>query len=262
MQQLLLHDNRDITLTTHTPANQRMPAAHYLKLGIQETQRNTKQLNSCLESKLSPSRSIITFRVIMSSNLVKSLARVYDPKPLHAQKRANGGRAGTKRSSLSTSNKHLSSPSSSPPLSTSSQLKSSLSSALGHIEGRVNALSGKMDKLLELQEAALRKLDDIGQEQNASKAGRSMEQILHDMHVVIETVREKAEQQDRRLDALERLVGGIQQVVNFVAEVLKHSQLTDIFKNKPNHSKSSSRVSLDLCQKHFFMKWSHNSKKI
>lgn len=181
----------------------------------------------------------------MSSNLVKSLARVYDPKPLHAQKRANGGRAGTKKSAP---NKHLSPPTLSPSRSSSSQSKSSSSAAL---EGRVNALSGKMDKLLELQEAALRRLEDIGQEQNAAEVGRSVEQTLRDMQVVIETVREKAEQQDQRLDALERLVGGIQQVVNFVAEVLKHSRFADLFKNTRNRSKSNGRVSLSACKNIF-----------
>lgn len=178
----------------------------------------------------------------MSSNLVKSLARVYDPKPLHAQKR---GRAGTKKSAP---NKHLSPPTLSPSQSSSSQSKSSSSAAL---EGRVNALSGKMDKLLELQEAALRRLEDIGQEQNAAEVGRSVEQTLRDMQVVIETVREKAEQQDQKLDALERLVGGIQQVVSFVAEVLKHSRLADLFKNTRNRAKSNSRVSLNACKNIF-----------
>lgn len=194
----------------------------------------------------------------MSSDLVKSLSRVYDPKPLYTQKRANGGRAGAKKSSLSKPNKHLSPPSSSPPLFASSQLKSSA------LEGRVNALSGKMDKLLELEEAALRRLDDIGQGQNASEKEWSVEQTLRDMCVVIETFREKAEQQDQRLDAVECLVGGLQQVVNFVAEVLKHSQLADIFKCTKNRSKSNGRVSLNACKNmsREVQKWSYFSEKM
>lgn len=172
----------------------------------------------------------------MSSNLVKSLARVYDPKPLHAQKRSNSGRATARRASLSTSNKHPSSSISDQPSS-----KSSSSSALVHIEGQVNDLSDKMDKLLALQEASLKRLDTISQDQGTA-GGRSVEQMLCDVRVVIETIREKEEQQDQRLDALERLVSGIQQVVSFVAEVLKHSRLADLLKN--THSKSSSRVSL------------------
>ncbi|XP_077076417.1 uncharacterized protein mylk4b isoform X2 [Siphateles boraxobius] len=168
----------------------------------------------------------------MSSNLVKSLARVYDPKPLHAQKRC--GRSTTRRASLSTSNKRLSSPLSDQPSS-----KSSSSSALVHIEGQVNDLSGKMDKLLALQEASLRRLDAIGQDQGTATGGRSIEQLFCDMSAVIETVREKEEQQDQRLNALERLVSGIQQVVSFIAEVLKHSRLADLLKN--TYSKSSSR---------------------
>ncbi|ROI33824.1 Myosin light chain kinase family member 4 [Anabarilius grahami] len=168
----------------------------------------------------------------MSSNLVKSLARVYDPKPLHAQKRC--GRATARKASLSTSNKRLSSPLSDQPSS-----KPSSSSALIHIEGQVNDLSGKMDKLLALQEASLRRLDAIGQDQGTATGGRSVEQMLCDVRVVIESVREKEEQQDQRLDSLERLVSGIQQVISFIAEVLKHSRLADLLKN--THSKSSSR---------------------
>lgn len=173
----------------------------------------------------------------MSSNLVKSLARVYDPKPLHAQKRC--GRATARKASLSTSNKRLSSPLSDQPSS-----KPSSSSALVHIEGQVNDLSGKMDKVLALQEASLRRLDAIGQDQGTATGGRSVEQMLCDVRVVIETVREKEEQQDQRLDSLERLVSGIQQVISFIAEVLKHSRLADLLKN--THSKSSSRVSLNV----------------
>lgn len=172
----------------------------------------------------------------MSSNLVKSLARVYDPKPL-AQKRC--GRATARKASLSTSNKRLSSPLSDQPSS-----KPSSSSALVHIEGQVNDLSGKMDKLLALQEASLKRLDAIGQDQGTATGGRSVEQMLCDVRVVIESVREKEEQQDQRLDSLERLVSGIQQVISFIAEVLKHSRLADLLKN--THSKSSSRVSLNV----------------
>uniref|UniRef100_A0A8C2BYT2 Myosin light chain kinase family, member 4b n=1 Tax=Cyprinus carpio TaxID=7962 RepID=A0A8C2BYT2_CYPCA len=170
----------------------------------------------------------------MSANLVKSLARVYDPKPLHPQKRLNGGRATARRASLSTSSKHPSSSISDEPSS-----KSSSSCALLHIEGQVNDLSDKMDKLLALQEASLKRMDTISQDQGTAAGGRSMEQMLCDVRVVIETVREKEEQQDQRLDALERLVSGIQQVVSFVAEVLKHARLADLLKN--THSKSSSR---------------------
>lgn len=170
----------------------------------------------------------------MSSNLVKSLARVYDPKPLHAQKRC--GRATARRASLSTSS----------PLSEKPSSKSSSSSALVHIEGQVNDLSSKMDKLLALQEASLRRLDAIDQDQGTATGERSVEQMLCDVRVVIETVREKEEQQDQRLDALERLVSSIQQVMSFIAEMLKHSRLADLLKN--THSKSSSRVSLNaLC---------------
>ncbi|XP_056337598.1 myosin light chain kinase family member 4 isoform X2 [Danio aesculapii] len=164
----------------------------------------------------------------MSSNLVKSLARVYDPKPLHAQKRSNGGRAGSRRASLSASNKCSSSPVSDQPTSKSS---------LVHIEGQVRDLSDKMDKLLALQEASLKQLDAMGQDH--STGGRSVEQMLCDVRVVIETVREKEEQQDQRLDALERLVSSIHQVVSFVAEALKQSSLAD--RLKKTHSKSSNR---------------------
>nr|XP_055043175.1 myosin light chain kinase 3 isoform X1 [Misgurnus anguillicaudatus] len=176
----------------------------------------------------------------MSCNLVKSLARVYDPKPLHAQKRANGGRAGTKRSSLFTPNKHLSSSSSSVPAS--SQHFSKSSSALIDIKGQVNGLNGKMDKLLKLQETALKRLDDIGRKQNTSIDGRSVERALLDMQVAIETIREKAEQQEQRIDTLERLVGGIQQVVNFIVDAVKHSRLADLLKNTQKRKKSSSRL--------------------
>ncbi|XP_052390473.1 myosin light chain kinase family member 4-like isoform X1 [Carassius gibelio] len=133
---------------------------------------------------------------------------------------------------LSTSYKCPSSPLPDKPSS-----KSSTSSALVHIEVQVSDLNDKMDSILTLQEASL--LDTIGQDQGTATGGRSVEQMLCDVRVVIEAVREKEEQQDQRLESLERLVSGIQQVVSFVAEVLKRSRSAGLLKN--THSRSSCR---------------------
>ncbi|TRY57033.1 hypothetical protein DNTS_023939, partial [Danionella cerebrum] len=165
---------------------------------------------------------------IQIKTLEKSLARVYDPKPLHAQKRSNAARAAARKASFPASNKHQAS---------TVPEKPPAKSSLVNIEGQVNDLSGKMDKLLALQQASLKQLDAIGH--NQGSGAPSVEQVLCDVRVVIETAREKEKQQDQRLDSLERLVSSIQQVVSFVAEVLKQSRLTDLLRSK--RSKSSSR---------------------
>ncbi|KAL6486445.1 hypothetical protein MHYP_G00058370 [Metynnis hypsauchen] len=143
----------------------------------------------------------------MSSSLVTSLARVYDPKPLHAQKHSSNGRAEIKKASVTTS------------------------SSFTMIERKVDALTSQMDKLLTLQEAANCRLDVISREKAAETDEKNLEHLLNAMHVDMKIMKEQADQHARRLDALERLLCGIQHAVSFIAEVLKHSPLSDLLKS-------------------------------
>ncbi|XP_030628035.1 myosin light chain kinase 2, skeletal/cardiac muscle [Chanos chanos] len=176
----------------------------------------------------------------MSSNLVSSLAKVYDPRPLHAQKHAsgnNGGKSGTRRGSLTAQDK------SSTALQRQPGDKPSGSrspSSLVVIERRVDALCGQMDKLITLQETALKRLDVIGREKGSTAGGRGVEEVMRDMRVAMETLSEKTEQQIGRLDTLERLVGGLQEFVSYIAETLKHSRLPELLKS--THTQSNKRL--------------------
>ncbi|XP_066533931.1 myosin light chain kinase family member 4 [Hoplias malabaricus] len=154
----------------------------------------------------------------MSSSRVTSLAKVYDPKPLHAHKHPSNGRAETKIASATS------------PSSSSFLL----------IERRVDALSGQMDKMLTLQEAAMSQLDVISQEKGSHTQEKNMEVLLKSMRVDMKLMKEQSEHQAHRLDALERLLSGLQQAVSFIAEVLKHSPLSELLKS--SHTQAGERL--------------------
>ncbi|KAI4890110.1 hypothetical protein NFI96_031290 [Prochilodus magdalenae] len=152
----------------------------------------------------------------MTSSLVTSLARVYDPKPLHGQKHSSSGRGEIKASAAT-------------------------SSSFTMVERQVDALTGQMDKLFTLQEAAMSRLDVMIQEKAAQQTDeKNMEHIMTAMHADMKIMKEQAEQQTRRLDALERLLSGLQHAVSFIAEVLKHSPLSELLKSP--HTQAGERV--------------------
>lgn len=93
------------------------------------------------------------------------------------------------------------------------------------IERRVDALSNQMDKLLELQEATMNRLEMISQ------------QLLKAMCVDMTTIKDGVQQQAHRQDALERLLSGLQHAVSSIVEVLKLSQLSKRLKSANTHTR-------------------------
>ncbi|XP_019904267.2 myosin light chain kinase 3 isoform X1 [Esox lucius] len=181
----------------------------------------------------------------MSSSLVNSLAKVYDPNPLHGQKPV------VKRLTTGPYQPHTSS---SP---------DTVKARCTDTESRMDSLSSQMEHLLQLQETVLTRLDGlsrdlggVGREVASLRAGgwgsggtvvgqsRDETQLKVDNQVqeVVEACRElqgvvqeasrRVEQQGRRLEGIERLVEGMHQVINFIGEMVKGSRLAELLFNK------------------------------
>ncbi|XP_034387133.1 myosin light chain kinase 2, skeletal/cardiac muscle [Cyclopterus lumpus] len=168
----------------------------------------------------------------MSSSLVNSLAKVYDRNPLHGQK--TGGR----KLSLNGSDKsQASSPSPS----------STPDAALRCVESRMDSLSSQMERLLSMQQTVLTRLDGLSldvrgmgrdlasmhQEGHGGRRGSGVQAACRDLHGAVERAGEQMESQGCRLDAVERLSEGTQQVISFIGEVVKSSRLVELLFKQP-----------------------------
>ncbi|KAF1385336.1 hypothetical protein PFLUV_G00106670 [Perca fluviatilis] len=168
----------------------------------------------------------------MSSSLVNSLAKVYDPNPLHGQK--PGGR----KLSLNGSDKSQAS---------SSSPSSSHDAALRCVESRMDSLSSQMECLLNMQHTVLTRLDGLSQDvrgmgqdlasmRDDGHGGRhrsGVEAACRELRGVVEGASERMESQGRRLEGVERLVEGTQQVISFIGEVVKSSRLVEMLFKQP-----------------------------
>ncbi|TNN76865.1 Myosin light chain kinase family member 4 [Liparis tanakae] len=168
----------------------------------------------------------------MSSSLVNSLAKVYDRNPLHGQK--TGGR----KLSLNGSDRgQASSPApSSPP-----------DAALRCVESRMDSLSSQMERLLSMQQTVLTRLDGLSldvrgmgrdlawmrEEGHGVRRGSGVHAECRDLHGAVEKAGDQMESQGRRLDGVERLCEGTQQVISFIGEVVKSSRLVELLFKQP-----------------------------
>ena len=171
----------------------------------------------------------------MSSSLVNSLAKVYDPNPLHGQK--PGGR----KLSFNGSDKSQASSSSSPSTSASHD------AALRNVESRMDSLSSQMERLLSMQQTVLVRLDGLSQdvrgmgrdlasmceEGRGVRRGSGVEAACRELRGSVEMASERMESQGRRLEGVEKLVEGTQQVISFIGEVVKSSRLVELLFKQP-----------------------------
>lgn len=189
----------------------------------------------------------------MSSSLVNSLAKVYDPNPLHGQK--SGGRK------LSLNGLDKSQPSSSSPL----VLPSSHHDAalLRSMEIRMDSLTSQMERLLTMQQSVLTRLDglsrdmqvmgrdlsvmrDGGQGAGRRDSGVTAVEMCQELRGAVDKANERVDGHGRRLDGVEKLVEGTQQVISFIGEVVKSSRLVELLFKHPG-SKRKVRVERKCC---------------
>ncbi|TNM88160.1 hypothetical protein fugu_006381 [Takifugu bimaculatus] len=180
----------------------------------------------------------------MSASLVNSLARVYDPNPLHSQK--PGGR----KLSFNGSDKSQSAPSSS-----SASPSSSNDAYLRCMENRIDSLSSQMEHLLNMQQTVLTQLDSLSQDvrsmgqdlarmREGDHEGRrgSVAELCREIRGAVQKAGEHVDSHSRRLDGVEKLMEGTQQVISFIGEVVKSSRLVDLlFKQSGNKSRKKTK---------------------
>lgn len=181
----------------------------------------------------------------MSSSLVNSLAKVYDPNPLHGQK--SGGR----KLSLNGLDK--------------SQASSSHHDAalMRSMEIRMDSLTSQMERLLSMQQSVLTRLDGLsrdmqvmGRDLSAMRdgglgAGRrdsgvTAVEACRELRGAVDKANERVDGHGRRLDGVEKLVEGTQQVISFIGEVVKSSRLVELLFRHPG-SKRKVRVERKCC---------------
>nr|XP_023679282.1 myosin light chain kinase 2, skeletal/cardiac muscle-like isoform X1 [Paramormyrops kingsleyae] len=158
----------------------------------------------------------------MSLPLVNSLAKVYDPNPLQGHK---------------------------PPLAkTAMESEKPQVQSQNLIETWIKSLSEKMDWLLKVQEKVLHRLDgmsqDIGgiekevetlkvvkeevcqQEKTETESPSDVKEMCQEITNIMSTVNQRTEQQTRKLEGVEKLVLGLQQVIGFLGA--KTSKLSEV----------------------------------
>ncbi|XP_029004569.1 myosin light chain kinase 2, skeletal/cardiac muscle isoform X2 [Betta splendens] len=156
----------------------------------------------------------------MSSSLVTSLAKVYDPKPLHAQK------CGGRKPSVNGPDRSQASSSSSWPHDY----------ALQHVEARMDSLSCQMAHLLSMQQSVLARLDGLSQEL-ASLREEEL-QSRRGAAAARGELRGAVQRASERLEGVEGLVQGSQQVLSFIGEVVKSSRLVELLFKQPGSRKA------------------------
>lgn len=187
----------------------------------------------------------------MSSSLVNSLAKVYDPNPLHGQK--SGGR----KLSLNGLDKSQAASSSLAALP-SFQHDAAL---LRSMEIRMDSLTSQMEHLLSMQQSVLIRLDGLsrdvqvmGRDLSAMREGgqgparrdsgvattaAAAVELCRELRGAVDKANERVDGQGRRLDGVEKLVEGTQQVISFIGEVVKSSRLVELLFKHPGSKRKA-----------------------
>ena len=131
------------------------------------------------------------------------------------------------------------------------------------IQSRIELLSTKMDRLIHIQEKVLSRLDGMSQDidgierdvenmkvdkeeihvppPKTVKAGPTGEvrEMCQEMSSIMTVVNQRSEQQAQKLEGMEKLVLGIQQVISFIGETVKGSQIMERMFKGPAARKSA-----------------------
>ncbi|XP_039609351.1 myosin light chain kinase 3-like isoform X3 [Polypterus senegalus] len=117
---------------------------------------------------------------------------------------------------------------------------------------KIDTLGRKMDKLINIQEKVLNRLDsmakdieviedevevlkaskqDLSQIQQAQEkvTSNDIKDVFLEITTMLSSMDQRSEQQTKRLDGVEKIVLGIQQLINFVGETIKTSRITEHF---------------------------------
>ncbi|RVE73666.1 hypothetical protein OJAV_G00033650 [Oryzias javanicus] len=117
------------------------------------------------------------------------------------------------------------------------------------MESRMEMLSSQMEHLLKMQQTVLIRLDGLAQdvkgmgrdlasmsgEGQDGRRGSGIETVYRELFGAVEKASERIESQGRRLEGVEKLVEGTQQVISFIGEAVKSSRLVEFFFKQPGN---------------------------
>lgn len=132
------------------------------------------------------------------------------------------------------------------------------------IQNRIESLSSKMDKLINIQEKVLYRLDGMSQDidfiekdmenlkvdkeeihlpprmmNQTQVMGREVRAICQEMSTIMSAVNQRSEQQAQKLEGMEKLVLSMQQVIGFIGETVKSSRVMELMLKGPAARKGS-----------------------
>lgn len=132
------------------------------------------------------------------------------------------------------------------------------------IQTRIESLSSKMDKLINIQQKVLSRLDGMSQEiddiendmetlkvdkeeihlppivvNQTQDTGVGVREICQEMSTIMSVVNQRSEQQAQKLEGMEKLVLSMQQVISFIGETVKSSRVMELMFKGPAARKAS-----------------------
>lgn len=113
----------------------------------------------------------------------------------------------------------------------------------------MDSLSSQMERLLHMQHTVLTRLDGLTQDvrgmgldlasmREDGRRGSGVEAACGELRADLDRAGERIESQGRRLDGVEKLVEGTQQVLSLIGEVVKNSRLVELFFKQPANRSS------------------------
>ncbi|TKS79761.1 Myosin light chain kinase family member 4 [Collichthys lucidus] len=132
------------------------------------------------------------------------------------------------------------------------------------IQNWIESVSGKMDKLINIQEKVLNRLDGMSNDidgiekdmenlkvdkeeihfppkmMNQTKVmGLEVREICQEMSTIMSAVNQRSEQQAQKLEGMEKLVLSMQQMISFIGEKVKSSKVMELMFKDPAAQKGS-----------------------
>ncbi|KAM9323336.1 uncharacterized protein mylk4a [Pholidichthys leucotaenia] len=132
------------------------------------------------------------------------------------------------------------------------------------IQNRIESLSSKMDKLINIQVRVLSRLDGMSEEidviekdvenlmvekeeihlplrvaNQTQEPGQDVREICQEMSTIMSVVNQRSEQQAQKLEVMEKLVLGMQQVIGFIGETVKRSKIMELIFKGPEAQKGT-----------------------
>lgn len=137
----------------------------------------------------------------------------------------------------------------------------------------MDSLSSQMERLLNMQQTVLTRLDglshdvqlmgqDLASMRDEGQEGRrgSAVELCRELRGAVQKASDRVDSQGHRLDGVEKLMEGTQQVISFIGEVVKSSRLVELLFKQPGN-KANKKVRGSTALRLSFKKWPVTTSK-